>query len=157
MKDKIRIASGQGFWGDLIEAPYNQVVKGDIDYLVMDYLAEVTMSILQKQKNKNPMLGYAKDIPELMKRILPICKEKGIKIITNGGGVNPIACADWVRQFGFPGERFARFDLKGHIPRLDADGGGQRMTDIVAFDLGVVVPVEQFPRRVLAGVVTDPG
>lgn len=93
MKDKIRIASGQGFWGDLLEAPVHQVTRGDIDYLVMDYLAEVTMSILQKQKNKNPDLGYARDIPELMTRILKICKEKNIKIITNGGGVNPIACA----------------------------------------------------------------
>jgi hypothetical protein len=96
MKEKIKIASGQGFWGDLIDAPYDQVTKGDIDYLVMDYLAEVTMSILQKQKNKNPELGYAKDIPELMKRILPICKEKNIKVITNGGGVNPVSCAESV-------------------------------------------------------------
>lgn len=94
MKDKIRIASGQGFWGDLIDAPYHQVTKGEIDYLVMDYLAEVTMSILQKQKNRNPEYGYARDIPELMKRILPVCKEKNIKIITNGGGVNPVACAE---------------------------------------------------------------
>jgi hypothetical protein len=93
MKDKIKIASGQGFWGDLIDAPYHQVTKGNIDYLVMDYLAEVTMSILQKQKNKNSDFGYARDIPPLMKRILPICKEKNIKIITNGGGVNPTACA----------------------------------------------------------------
>ncbi len=93
MKEKIRIASGQGFWGDLIDAPVNQVMHGQIDYLVMDYLAEVTMSILQKQKNKNPELGYARDIPELMKRILPECKQKGIKIITNGGGVNPVSCA----------------------------------------------------------------
>ncbi len=98
MKEKIRIASGQGFWGDLIDAPFNQVTKGEIDYLVMDYLAEVTMSILQKQKNKNPELGYARDIPELMKRILPICKEKKIKVITNGGGVNPIACAKAIRN-----------------------------------------------------------
>lgn len=96
MKEKIRIASGQGFWGDLIDAPYNQVTKGEIDYLVMDYLAEVTMSIMQKQKNKYPELGYAKDIPHLMKRILPICKEKGIKVITNGGGVNPEGCAQAV-------------------------------------------------------------
>lgn len=96
MKDKIRIASGQGFWGDLIDAPYHQVTKGPIDYLVMDYLAEVTMSILQKQKNKNPELGYARDIPELMKRILPICKENNIKVITNGGGVNPVSCANAV-------------------------------------------------------------
>ncbi len=94
MKEKIRIASGQGFWGDLIDAPYWQVTEGDVDYLVMDYLAEVTMSILQKQKNKNPNHGYARDIPPLMERILPVCKEKGIKIITNGGGVNPEACAD---------------------------------------------------------------
>ncbi len=79
MKEKIRIASGQGFWGDLIDAPYHQVTKGDIDYLVMDYLAEVTMSILQKQKNKNPEFGYAKDIPELMGRILPIIKRKKYK------------------------------------------------------------------------------
>jgi hypothetical protein len=93
MKEKIRIASGQGFWGDLIDAPYHQVTRGDVDYLVMDYLAEVTMSILQKQKNKNPEAGYAKDIPQLMKRILPVCKEKNIKVITNGGGVNPQACA----------------------------------------------------------------
>jgi hypothetical protein len=94
LKDKIRIASGQGFWGDLIDAPYNQVTKGEVDYLVMDYLAEVTMSILQKQKMRNPNLGYARDLPDLMKRILPICVEKGIKVITNGGGVNPVACAD---------------------------------------------------------------
>jgi len=94
LKDKIRIASGQGFWGDLPEAPVQQVTKGDVDYLVMDYLAEVTMSILQKQKNKNPKLGYARDLPELMKKILPICLKKNIIVITNGGGVNPADCAD---------------------------------------------------------------
>jgi len=98
MREKIRIASGQGFWGDLIDAPFHQVTKGDIDYLVMDYLAEVTMSILQKQKNKNENLGYAKDIPPLMHRILPTCKAKNIKVITNGGGVNPYACAEAVME-----------------------------------------------------------
>ncbi len=94
MKEKIRIASGQGFWGDLIDAPYHQVTKGDIDYLVMDYLAEVTMSIMQKQKNRNPNLGYALDMVDLMKKILPITSKKGIKVITNAGGVNPTGCAD---------------------------------------------------------------
>lgn len=98
MKEKIRIASGQGFWGDLIDAPIWQVNYGKIDYLVLDYLAEVTMSILQKQKNKNPKLGYAKDIPELMEKILPVCREKNIKVITNGGGVNSIACAEAVLE-----------------------------------------------------------
>jgi hypothetical protein len=94
MKEKIRIASGQGFWGDLLTAPVDQVTKGPIDYMMMDYLAEVTMSIMQKQKLKNPALGYARDLPPLMGQILPICHQKGIRIITNGGGVNPEACRD---------------------------------------------------------------
>jgi len=94
MKEYIRIASGQGYWGDLPQAPYWQVSKGPVDYLVMDYLAEVTMSILQKQKSRDPKLGYAKDILSVMEQILPIVVEKNIKIITNGGGVNPKACRD---------------------------------------------------------------
>lgn len=109
MKDKIKIASGQGFWGDLPDAPYDQVMKGDIDYLVMDFLAEVTMSILQKQKNKNSAMGYARDLPGLIKKILPVCMEKNIKIITNGGGVNPIACADAILE--------KSLDL--NLPKLD--------------------------------------
>jgi hypothetical protein len=96
MKSKIRVASGQGFWGDLLTAPIDQVTKGPIDYMMMDYLAEVTMSILQKQKRKDPTLGYAKDLVPLMAEILPTCVEKGIKVITNGGGVNPTACRDAV-------------------------------------------------------------
>jgi hypothetical protein len=98
LKEKIKIASGQGFWGDLIDAPYHQVTKGDIDYLIMDYLAEVTMSIMQKQKNRNPNLGYATDLVDLMKKILPITQKKGIKVITNAGGVNPVACADAILE-----------------------------------------------------------
>ncbi len=98
MRKNIKIASGQGFWGDLVDAPVYQVFEGEIDYLVMDYLAEVTMSILKKQQMRDPKLGYAKDIPALMKRILPECKKRGIKIITNGGGVNPVGCAEAVLQ-----------------------------------------------------------
>ena len=94
MKQKIRIAAGQGFLGDLIDAPYNQATGGDVDYIMMDYLAEVTMSILQKQKLKDPKLGYARDIPPLLERLLPVIREKNIKVITNGGGVNPAACRD---------------------------------------------------------------
>ncbi len=94
MKDKIRVASGQGFWGDLLTAPVDQVTKGSIDYMMMDYLAEVTMSIMQKQKMKDPKLGYAKDLIPLMETILPILVEKNISVITNGGGVNPTGCRD---------------------------------------------------------------
>ena len=92
MKEKIRIASGQGFWGDRVDAPIDQVRKGPIDYLVMDYLAEVTMSIMQKQKMRDLNQGYARDIIPLMKEIIPDLIEKNIKVITNAGGVNPFAC-----------------------------------------------------------------
>ena len=94
MKEKIRIASGQGFWGDLQTAPIDQVRKGQIDYMMLDYLAEVTMSIMQKQKLKDPKLGYAKDLISVFEAILPDIVQKGIKVITNGGGVNPISCRD---------------------------------------------------------------
>jgi hypothetical protein len=94
MKERIRIASGQGFWGDLLNAPYDQVTRGEIEYLVMDYLAEVTMSILQKQRRKNPSLGYARDLVPLMEQLLPLLVKKDIRVITNGGGVNPLACRD---------------------------------------------------------------
>ena len=92
-KDTIRIASGQGFWGDWLEAPVRQVEAGPIDYLMMDYLAEVTMSIMQKQRSRNSELGYAKDFVPLMRRLLPTLVRKGIRVSANAGGVNPRACA----------------------------------------------------------------
>ena len=94
MNKTIRIASGQGFWGDLQSAPLQQVTGGPIDYLMMDYLAEVTMSILQKQKMRNPELGYARDLIDVCDEILPILIERNITLITNGGGVNPEAARD---------------------------------------------------------------
>ncbi len=90
----VRIASGQGFWGDWLEAPVRQVEAGPIDYLVMDYLAEVTMSILQKQRGRDPSQGYARDFVPLMGRILAPCIEKGVRVIANAGGVNPLSCRD---------------------------------------------------------------
>jgi len=91
---KITIAAGHGFWGDWLEAPIRQVTGGQIDYLMLDYLAEVTMSILAKQKEANPALGYARDFPALIDRILPEIINRGIKVISNAGGLNPTACAE---------------------------------------------------------------
>ncbi|MBI2793075.1 MAG: DUF1446 domain-containing protein [Ignavibacteria bacterium] len=96
MKEFIRIASGQGFWGDLQSAPLQQVSRGKIDYLMMDYLAEVTMSILQKQRMRDPKLGYARDLISVCSEILPFLMDKRITLITNGGGVNPIAARDMI-------------------------------------------------------------
>jgi hypothetical protein len=98
MKEKIRIAAGQGFWGDLPDAPVRQVEGGPIDYLMLDYLAEVTMSIMQKQKARDASAGYARDFVPLMKEILPACVERNIKVIANAGGVNVSGCAAAVRN-----------------------------------------------------------
>ena len=98
MKSKIRIAAGQGFWGDLPDAPVRQVDGGPIDYLMLDYLAEVTMSIMQKQKARDPAAGYARDFVPLMKQILPACVERDIKVIANAGGVNVEGCAEAVQE-----------------------------------------------------------
>jgi hypothetical protein len=89
----IRIANGQGFWGDWLEAPVRLVDQGPIDFLVLDYLAEVTMSILQKQKQEDSALGYARDFPPLIGRLAHKLKERNIKVVANAGGVNPVACA----------------------------------------------------------------
>jgi hypothetical protein len=95
MTDRVvRVASGQGFWGDWLEAPRRQVEQGPVDYLMLDYLAEVTMSIVQKQKERDPKMGYARDFVGAMESVLPAVLERGVKVIANAGGVNPPACAD---------------------------------------------------------------
>jgi hypothetical protein len=94
----IRVAAGQGFWGDWLEAPRRQAEGGPIDYLMLDYLAEVTMSILQKQKERDPKMGYARDFIGAVESIWPAIAERGVRVIANAGGVNPPACADAVRQ-----------------------------------------------------------
>lgn len=88
----VRIANGQGFWGDSVDAPVRLIEEGPLDYLTLDYLAEVTMSILQKQRRKDPEAGYATDFVELVKRILPEIRTKGVRVLANAGGVNPAAC-----------------------------------------------------------------
>lgn len=94
----IRIANGQGFWGDWLEAPVRLVDQGPIDYLCLDYLAEITMSIVQKQKLEDPKLGYARDFPPLIGRLHKKLRERGITVIANAGGVNPIECAREVKR-----------------------------------------------------------
>jgi hypothetical protein len=94
----VRVASGQGFWGDWLEAPRRQVEGGDIDYLMLDYLAEVTMSILQKQKERDPKMGYARDFVGAMDSVMKAVAERGVRVIANAGGVNPTACGEAIRE-----------------------------------------------------------
>jgi hypothetical protein len=93
---KIRLGSGSAYWGDMLEPAIDLIEKGELDYIGFDHLAELTMSILQRMKDKDPKKGYIPDIVPWMKAILPIAHKKGVKIITNAGGVNPEAAAEEV-------------------------------------------------------------
>jgi hypothetical protein len=126
----VRVAAGQGFWGDWLEAPVRQVSGGPIDYLMMDYLAEVTMSIMQKQKSRDPKAGYARDFVPLMERILPEVVRKRIKVTSNAGGVNPRGCAEAVleaaRRIGLANKLSIGLvtgdDILGRLDELIASG-----------------------------------
>jgi hypothetical protein len=127
----IRIANGQGFWGDWLEAPLRLIEGGPLDYLTLDYLAEVTMSILQKQRKADPNLGYAKDFPPLVARMHGRILEKNIRVIANAGGVNPLACAREVLRLA-PGLKIAVVlgdDILGRIDELVAAGNELRNMD----------------------------
>jgi hypothetical protein len=127
----IRIANGQGFWGDWLEAPVRLVEQGPIDYLILDYLAEVTMSILQKQNLQDPNLGYARDFPPLIARISGKLRDRNIKVVANAGGVNPVACARDVRRLA-PELKVAVVlgdDVYGRIDDLLARGIEMRSMD----------------------------
>ncbi len=124
MREKIRIASGQGFWGDQLDAPVRQVEGGPIDYLMLDYLAEVTMSIMQKQRARDPSAGYARDFVPLMEQILPACVERNIRVTANAGGVNVRGCAEAVlevaRRLGLAGKlRIGIVTGDDILPRID--------------------------------------
>ncbi|MFL5544549.1 MAG: acyclic terpene utilization AtuA family protein [Gemmatimonadaceae bacterium] len=128
MKELVRVAAGQGFWGDDLDAPRRQVEGGPIDYLMLDYLAEVTMSILQKQKERDPSLGYARDFVGAMEGVLPAVVERGVKVIANAGGVNPLACAAAVKTMA--DKRGASGELR--IGVVTGDDLLDRLDDLIA-------------------------
>jgi hypothetical protein len=141
----IRIANGQGFWGDWLEAPVRLVEQGPIDYLILDYLAEVTMSILQKQKERDQSLGYASDFPPLIGRLKDKLRAGNIKVIANAGGVNPVACAKAVLQQA-PGFKVAVVLGDDVLGRIDEFlGKGYEMRDM---DTGH--PISTIRSRILS-------
>jgi len=180
-KTTVRVAAGQGFWGDWLEAPVRQVEGGPIDYLMMDYLAEVTMSIMQKQKSRDPNAGYARDFVPLIERILPALVSKRIRVTSNAGGVNPRGCAEAVlavaRKLGFAGKlNVGLVSGDDILPRLDdliARGhelrdmdSGRPLSDIRDKVLSanaylgmapIVTALEQGADIVVTGRVTDTG
>jgi hypothetical protein len=93
MKDRITIANASGYWGDEGAAIARQVRGGPIDYLTMDYLAEITMIILARQKAQSEEAGFARDFVAYLRPLMKEIAEKGITVIANAGGINPGACA----------------------------------------------------------------
>lgn len=98
MTKTISIGNAGGYWGDDPNALERQVFGGRLDYISMDFLAEITMSILQKQRSSDPTAGYARDFLPMLKKVLPKLMADGTTIITNAGGVNPQACAEAIAK-----------------------------------------------------------
>src|SRR5688572_19377728 len=96
MKDPLVIANAGGFWGDRNDALDAQVRGGPVDVVMLDYLAEITMSILRRQMRDDPSAGHARDFLAALEPALPIVAERGIRVVTNAGGMNPRACAEAV-------------------------------------------------------------
>jgi len=92
MADSIRIANAGGYWGDDLRQFRRQVELGPVDYVTLDFLAEITMSIMQKQRARDPRAGYARDFVAQVRETLPLLLERGVRAISNAGGVNPLAC-----------------------------------------------------------------
>lgn len=121
----IRIGNGQGFWGDNVDAPIRLLRGGDIDYIGMDYLAEVTLSIMMRQRMRDPSTGYATDFVDFIRAVLPELQERGVRVLSNAGGLNPHACRERIfevaRELGLSGIRVGVVegdDLLDRLPEL---------------------------------------
>src|SRR4051812_13593286 len=95
----MRIGNACGFWGDSIDAPAALAAAGRLDVLTLEYLAELTMSILALQKARDPQAGFAADFLGVLERISPhLLAQPNLRIVTNAGGMNPSACAGKSQQ-----------------------------------------------------------
>src|SRR5262245_59070680 len=120
----LRIGNGCGFWGDNRDAPVELVSRAHLDYLTLEYLAELTMSILAVQRQRDPQAGYATDFLDALERLAPhLLARPRLKIVTNAGGMNPAVCAEKSRailaKFGLPDRRVAVVAGDDLLPRLD--------------------------------------
>jgi hypothetical protein len=120
----VRIGNGCGFWGDNVDAPVLLAEHGQVDYLTLEYLAELTMSILALQTQRDPQAGFAGDFLDLLGRLAPVLHDQpGLKIVTNAGGMNPTACAARAREIlarlGLGDCTVATVSGDDLLPRLD--------------------------------------
>jgi hypothetical protein len=179
MSRTIRVGNGAGFWGDNLDAPRLLTEAGRLDYLTLEYLAELTLSILAHQKLRNPSAGFVADFPVVLKSLIPCLKQQPqLRIVTNGGGMNPTACAQAVAavlaEAGMDDVRVAAVAGDDIFPRLDElissgeqllhfDSGkslGDLRSQIVSANVylgaaGIVEALNQGARIVVTGRVAD--
>lgn len=97
MTASIRIGSGLGFYGDNWEPVVTSIERGNVQYIASDHLAELTLAILQKDRQRDPTLGYARDVVPMLMRLWPLMQARGVKFVCNAGGLNPMGAAQAVR------------------------------------------------------------
>lgn len=123
MNKVIRLGAGSGFWGDAMDPAMELLERGELDYLCFDFLAELTMALLQRQKLKNPQLGYVPDAVTYMNAMLRGARDRGTRLISNGGGVNPRSAAaliaEGARAAGLQGTRIALVEGDDLLHRID--------------------------------------
>ncbi len=116
---RIRIGNGCGFWGDSPDAPIRLAEQGKLDYLTLEYLAELTMSILALLRQRDPNAGFATDFLDVLARLQPtLLAQPHLKVITNAGGMNPSACGAAAKKI-LPGARIGVVSGDDLLPRLD--------------------------------------
>lgn len=176
----IRIGSGSGYWGDWPQAPKLMIESGPLDYLVMDYLAEVTISIMHKQKRKDPNAGFATDFLSDVGDLLPLIKQRGVKVIASAGGVNPKACARALlakaeklgvnglrvgivegddilgRLTGESGDKPELFRMSADEPELGSIGDTLASANVYLGAYPIVEALRQGADLVVTGRCTDP-
>ena len=131
----VRIGCGAASWGDDVGEPRELLEKSRVDYLVLDYLAEVTVSIMRRQMDRDPRTGFASDFVTVVRDILPLLAERGTRVVTNAGGLNPLACGEavlaLVKAAGLEGRiRVAIVDGDNLMPDLDRLAKSLPMTSL---------------------------
>jgi hypothetical protein len=125
-RDPIRIANSSGFYGDRLSAALEMVEGGPIDVLTGDYLAELTMLILWKARQKDPRAGYARTFLTQMEQVLGTCLDRGIRVVSNAGGLNPAGLADDLAGLA------TRLGLAPRIAYVDGDDLVGRVEELLA-------------------------
>jgi len=140
----LRIGGASGFWGDSIENASQLVLRGDVDFLVFDYLAEVTMSLLARLHARKPALGYVPDFIEAILPLLPEIKRRGIRVVSNGGGVNPRAAAGALKA------RAEAIGITLNIAVVTGDDLTERFADIRAQDTVEMFTGAPLPDKIMS-------